>query len=437
MAEELFTAERDDGFEPDPANDGVGTQRVAIIWLPGLKATGNTALDAIARRIACALDRRSVTSAAKFSVAPTLKEIDRGKAGKVRRASIVRLDGSEQVPVVDVFEIDYREVLLRPHLDGTALIRWIEATWVVIRSLVLTLSSLFHARGKHARGKHARGKTVKERSQLFVGAIYLAFLIMYVWILFISVIIAISTLLGLEWLPVVGCWEEASKILGVLLVLAFGASATVPAMRARVEEAGARTISAFAYLHAGRQQSVLAGRVADLVEHLAEERAIYRRVDIFAYSFGSLVAIDTLFPYARSPEPRLGIVKWLVTIGCPFDAVRTIWPSYAEGRGALQGSPAGWLNIYSPLDVFGSHFRDGNEPGAPTVSIAASGDAEGRKPENFLFQTSHADSLGLVDVILLGGFRAHTYYWADQEEGENTCFNDIVSELYINDWILR
>jgi hypothetical protein len=414
----------------EPASAAAPASRIAVIWVPGLHTSANTAIDAIARRLACALDRRAATASARFTVDERLEEIDRGKAGKVRRASIVRRDGDTEVTAVDLFELDYAPTLLRPHLEATALRRWLEATWVVINGVFLALGTY----------RHGRAKSSMEKLQLVLGAFWLVVLVGYVWLLFLALVVAIDTLFEVEiwtWLGVTTEWPTLSRIVGGLLVLALGASATIPAMRARLEKTGASIISAFAYLRVGRQRAALTGRLADLVEHVAEAGNAYRRIDIVGNSFGSLIALDTLFPQGAPPEPRLAMVKGLVTIGCPFDAVRAIWPGYGGDRKALDGAPAGWLNVYSPVDVFGSNFRDDTAEEPTGLALVAGSTSPGHRPLNHVFRTGEStESLSLIDVVVLGGFRAHGRYWGDQEEAENTCFNAIVSALFEDDPVL-
>jgi len=415
---------------PEPAADAAAPARIAMIWVPGLHASANTAIDAIARRLAYALDRRAASAGARFTVDERLEEIDRGQAGKVRRASIVRVDGETEVPAVDLFELDYAPTLLRPHLDATALRRWLEATWVVINGVMLALGTY----------RHGRAKSSMEKLQLVLGAFWLVVLVGYVWLMFLALVVAIDTLFEVDvwaWLGVTTEWPTLSRIVGGLLVLALGASATIPAMRARLEEAGASIISAFAYLRVGRQRAALTGRLTDLVEHIAEAGDSYRRIDIVSNSFGSLIALDTLFPQGAAPEPRLAMVQGLVTIGCPFDAVRAIWPAYGERRQALDGAPAGWLNVYSPVDVFGSNFRDDDAAEPTELTLVPGSTSPGHKPLNHVFRTGvSSESLSLIGVLVLGGFRAHSRYWGDQEEAENTCFNAIVSALFEDDPVL-
>jgi hypothetical protein len=425
MADEPTPSDR-----PEPVPAATPGSRIAVVWVPGLFATANSAIDAIARRLAYALDRRAASAGARFTVDARLEEIDRGKAGKVRRASIMRVDGDKEAPAVDLFELDYAPTLLRPHLEATALRRWLEATWVVINGVMLALGTY----------RHGRAKSAMEKLQLVVGACWLVVLVGYVWLLFLALVVAIDTLFEVDiwaWLGVPPDWPTLSRIVGGLLVLALGASATIPAMRARLEAAGAATISAFAYLRVGRQRSALTGRLADLVEHVAEAGDAYRRIDIVSNSFGSLIALDTLFPQGAAPEPRLAMVKGLVTIGCPFDAMRAIWPAYGQGRQALEGAPAGWLNVYSPVDVFGSNFRDDAAEGASALPVVEASTSAGHTPVNHVFRTGEsAETLSLATVLVLGGFRAHSRYWGDQEEAENTCFNAIVSALFEGDPVL-
>ena len=174
---------------PDAAEDKApSSSRIALIWLPGLFRSDNTTVDAIARRMAYALDRRAATPSGTLNVAEKIEEIDRGKAGKVRRASIVRRDGESKSPAIDVFELDYADTLLRPHLDATALFRWIEATWVVIIGFVLALRTY----------GHGTAKTPLEKLQLVTGALWLIMLVAYVWLLFLAVIVAINSLFEIE-----------------------------------------------------------------------------------------------------------------------------------------------------------------------------------------------------------------------------------------------
>jgi hypothetical protein len=75
---------------PSTRRESSDPPRIAVIWARGLYASPNTTITAIGRRLAYALDRRARTAGARFSVDERIEEIDRGHAGKSRRATILR-----------------------------------------------------------------------------------------------------------------------------------------------------------------------------------------------------------------------------------------------------------------------------------------------------------------------------------------------------------
>ena len=115
---------------------------------------------------------------------------------------------------------------------------------------------------------------------------------------------------------------------------------------------------------------------------------LYERVHVMGYSFGSVVAIDSLYPFNQEPPVRFSAVHAFVTIACPFDLIRTYFKeypgsptaanpanppvrpySYFENRCALPNAPKRWLNIYSLSDVMSSNFRDDERIDAAVASI--------------------------------------------------------------------
>lgn len=137
-----------------------------------------------------------------------------------------------------------------------------------------------------------------------------------------------------------------------------------------IEGAGARYSTAIEYLHAGIQRATLVGRLSQVLEHIEERELPYKDVAVMGYSFGTLVALDALFLHGRPPDLRFERVETLVTIGCPFDLTRAFWPAYASQPQAGEVAPRRWINVYSPLDVLGSNFRDEDTVGDSEWSVA-------------------------------------------------------------------
>jgi len=166
------------------------------------------------------------------------------------------------------------------------------------------------------------------------------------------------------------------------------------------------------------------GHLADLLEHLVESGR-YDRIDVVAYSFGSLIALDAFFPPGTPPPPVFSQVHTLVTIGCPADFVRLFWPKYYRGRLGPEKLQQ-WFNVYSRLDVLSSNFRNDGEIGEATAEPVP------HKPVNRPYLRGMlGQKLGLFGTLRFMGLAAHAMYWPTAGTGSDTgCFEIVARELY-------
>jgi hypothetical protein len=199
--------------------------------------------------------------------------------------------------------------------------------------------------------------------------------------------------------------------------------------KAWIEKTGVEIIAANNYFSYGNRREVLRDQFGALLNHLEEKKETnYSSVHVIGYSFGSVIVLDSLFPENSEPGPRFQRIKKIVTIGCPFDFIRTYWLDYFEKRASIEGVPHGWLNIYAPADILSSDFKDVDSGGGGTdrgVGIKSGGV---KRPDNFSY--GHSKSLsdyGWVERLMLIGFRNHDRYW---ENGSAGCFREVVRELY-------
>src|SRR5207247_5225157 len=89
---------------------------------------------------------------------------------------------------------------------------------------------------------------------------------------------------------------------------------------ARATAAATGYVSVMSYFRYGERRGDLSGNLARLMQHLAERGKVkYSRVDLVAYSFGTIVALDALFPPRGQSVRTFSDIGRLVTIGCPFD----------------------------------------------------------------------------------------------------------------------
>ena len=201
------------------------------------------------------------------------------------------------------------------------------------------------------------------------------------------------------------------------------------------------------YLSFGTRRSVLEGNLIELLDHMKAKG--YQRIHVIAYSFGSVLALDSIFPADRTPVERIKDIDTLVTVGCPFDLIRVLWPYYYERRKeilkvGLKGNGSlteNWINIYSPIDVLGSNFRNDQRIEKPdrynAVKIKETGSKLCPSVSIPFTQGSSTAKLSTLEFLALAGLEAHNSYWEHGYESENTAFSLIIPEIYSDHPFLR
>lgn len=196
------------------------------------------------------------------------------------------------------------------------------------------------------------------------------------------------------------------------------------------------------YLETSNRSQVVADQFSALLNHVGERSTQYRHVHVVGYSFGSIIALDSLFPVGHASE-IFRRIHTLVTVGCPFDFVRTYWPKYFERRSQLHAVPAYWLNIYAPADVLGSNFEDEARPSrwarwllrkqsSEPKPTGLDTDGGLRRPDkNQVYGNPQPlEEYSRFQKLFLIGFTMHRQYWEDRSAG---CYRNIVAALYRND----
>ncbi len=197
------------------------------------------------------------------------------------------------------------------------------------------------------------------------------------------------------------------------------------------------------YFDSGYGRAACVGQFNDLLEHICESECAPNQVDVIGYSLGGVVALDVLFPSNGELMPRAAAVSSFTTIGCPFDLVRAFWPAYFEQRFISESAARmPWINVFSPVDLLGSNFA--NEPGVDVrpsrgINCADPGSGQetvapapkGRLPDrNLVYDHAGRTRIRLVEVLLFGGFLAHSQYWVRGCPGAESCYSALLWELY-------
>ena len=355
---------------------------------------------------------------------------------------------AEEQPVLDLYDFDYHQTMLRERPQQAPL-RQIGS---IAATLLANSPNLVAAFTKRSQRRD-------QKLQLALGVVCVMILVLYVLVLAASLVGTVTAFAGNHLIPQPGAagspapdastvyaghpiiqWLVAHEhLLGMfnsgIVVFTFGAYVVRFDVKALLAQAAPQVAYLSDYLSVGMHRNAIVGSLLRRLDHLDQQTEVqYRKVHIIAYSFGSVIALDTLFSQETAPGKSVARVDTLVTIGCPFDFVRTYWPTYFQGRNALPNIPRRWVNVYSYADVLGSNFLDelptADKPTGIKTNIAAESPRRPNDADNISFGPRQEDVAKFWERVRFIGFRSHRMYWDGEEENAVACFGPIVEKLY-------
>jgi len=224
---------------------------------------------------------------------------------------------------------------------------------------------------------------------------------------------SMATLLGINSKSLNHFSELFVSVTSIILIL-------VPAANTIVTTLATEFVCAHYYLQYGQQKQDILGNIDKLFEYIAENDKD-SKIHIHAYSYGSIVALDYLFPYSGKPSMNmLDKTTALVTIGTPFDFIKSYYPEYYTDRSVAMESKISWLNVYSVADALGSNFRQNYEAGDAEYGISK----EGLKPQNINYEVVKINKNSFFNFITLNSLKMHGMYWGSTTDGQS-CLKDI------------
>lgn len=417
----------------------------AFIYLAGL---GGELIDqsgaGITKRLAREFDRSARSDTAKFFVDPKNREEtfggDQEKPLKIKACSINRKDSDGERKVVDLYELDYRAILTKKYQDDNIPKKTIRLLWVLLPNILRFLKALSFSR---------KEKKTAEKLQFIFAAGILALSLVY----FISLGLAAYQILP-PYLksadPLVAhaapkdapppAPASAGPTLPVAIVILFAIiELFYPGFKQGWNIIAVDYLAAMEYLDPGTRKAVIGGQLTDLLAYLAEKQE-YRQIHLLSYSFGTLVALDTLFPSGGQPGARFPKLHTFITIGCPFDIIRLFWPYYYNNRYALPETPQQWLNIYSRRDILASNFRNDYQEKEAEIELKFNPELNllPRLPKNIPYRiSSEPETITFLNSLNPLNLKAHSSYWEHAFESELTCFSAIIKKMYGDDAILN
>jgi hypothetical protein len=183
-------------------------------------------------------------------------------------------------------------------------------------------------------------------------------------------------------------------------------------------------VSAHLYLQYSEQKGIIQGNLDHLYEYIVNKNS-GPEIYIHSYSFGSLIALDYLYPYkSKLTGNTLKRTKGLITIGTPFDFISSYYPRYFNDRGTEIESKIQWINVYSITDTLASNFRNDSNAGAPDYGITK----DGLLPTNIDYEVINVTNFGLLNYMLLNNLKVHGMYWSETTNGKS-CLDPIYMKM--------
>lgn len=470
--------------------------RDCIVFMPGIgeAKTLDQSVEGIAYRIASALSTNAKDQTAVFS--SKIHPVDNVADHTGNVGTIYREDDSGVVPVIDIFMFDYRGTLIETYENRNLLIKSLLSVLALPGGTVRILRAMMTGRASKSRVEKLQ--LLFALGILGLLFVYVVILFGSLWATIDSsgilkqLTTPVTTSTAATTIPPAPITHDTKAPLFATIAQSAKAASFAPITHgAKASSFSRDAIAAFfakimrtlsqlglivvvfwailqlflppklnfkemiskaavdylclnSYLNLGVQRRTIVGKLENLIDEISRKSenerkkgtgAEYRRIDLLAYSFGSIVALDALFPGGRKPGRPLQSVRRLVTIGCPFDFVRTLWPSYYDDRREFDLDPEfEWLNVYSPLDLLGSNFRNDSKAVEANVNIRSAKkdlNPDVPAPDNLSFNEGlDLNELSWLSSFTLVGLRAHEMYWSSKREPEVNCFGALVTRMY-------
>jgi len=424
--------------------------RDAIIFIPGIVQKADKTIREVSKSIATALDRQACITAVKHR--PTeFKNVRYQERKTATMTSVVRQDESKETPVLDIYVMSYEDTLTSKYVDKTPILQALSASRLLISSFIYSVAAL---------AKRRSGFSLSEKFNIIYG-FGLALLI------FIYILILLSTLfvlLGNLFMPIV--LENTNNLTikqihswftyllpylqGAALLLVSGFFFGKTSLKQWISSLSINLMGAADYQkNKYNSRSDVTGQVSSLLEHI-RKNGEHRKVHIFAYSFGSIIAIDALFPSGGGPNQEVRNIDALVTMGCPFDFTRITGSNYFEQRYAVAEVPRKWLNVYIPADLWATDFEDPQNQGKAPLIKRGEFQSEKRgimlktELKNIPEKRAPDENIRIgADVkfrdyffgwFTLISLRLHASYWGDEKWHGQNSFDLLIPRILEGDW---
>lgn len=242
--------------------------------------------------------------------------------------------GKPQKTVYRLYEFDYSELLTKDFNEKNILYKNYLLFSIVFKKIPLLIKRIFFP----TKGYNFTFQTFYIFSLFFIIAAAILFMIPST----LAVLSNFSMPEGVSkfienytWLSTIATYikekwavintEHFVSLIALIILL-------VPNANSIITRMASEFVSAHLYLQFGQKKQDILGNLDQLMEYIAENED-KPEVHFHTYSFGSLVAIDYLFPYGHECTGNtLERTAGLITIGSPYDFINSYYPNYYMER---------------------------------------------------------------------------------------------------------
>jgi hypothetical protein len=324
-------------------------------------------------------------------------------AVRIYQHSKEELKSDKDTVIYTFYDFEYNELLNQKFQNKNLLFKNLALLLLVTRKLPRLITSLF------------RKKTYTKGGQTFY--IFLLFLVMALAVLFLlpSMLSLINEIeffkthhleLKLSWFTTL---SKFTIPITTILILFIPESSTI------LTKVAAEFSTIDNYIQYGEQSQIIQGNLDALIEYIVENEE-NTTIHLHTYSFGSVIALDALFPLGNEPSANIqNNIKLLITVGAPYEFINNYYPNFYRKRINKMSEKIEWINVYSTMDAFASNFRNDNKVGEAKYGIM------GRKevPINLNYEIARREKFNLFSFLTLKHITMHQSYWDDSKSGQS------------------
>ena len=329
-------------------------------------------------------------------------EDQRSLAVRIYQHSKEQIKSNKDTLVYTFYDFEYNELLIQKFKNKNLFLKNLALLLLVIRKLPRLITSLF-----------------KKRTYTKGGQTFYMFLLFLIMALAILLLIPSFTLLFDKFNinnQAYLCFKEDynwiikySISITTILILFIPESSTL------LTKVAAEFSTIDNYIQYGEQAQIIQGNLDALIEYIVENEE-NPTIHLHTYSFGSIIALDTLFPIGTEPCANiLNNIKLLITVGAPYEFIDNYYPNFYTDRTDKMSQKIEWINVYSTMDAFASNFRNDND-----VDVAQYGIINEKEvPINLNYEIARSEKYNLVSFITLKHITMHQSYWDDSKSGQS------------------